>query len=88
MIPVLGVNCSFKRHVTFNDVIIIKPFIKDFNGVRLTMGYTITNKETGELILTGETKHCFTDMNLKPIRLQKIIPEYYEKYLMLKIESY
>ena len=33
MIPVLGVNCSFKRHVTFNDVIIIKPFIKDFNGI-------------------------------------------------------
>lgn len=84
MIPVLSVNCSFKRHVTFNDIIIIKPFVKDFNGVRLTMGYTITNKKTGEVVLTGETKHCFTDVNLKPIRLQKIIPEYYEKYNALK----
>ena len=84
MIPVLDVHRSFKRHVTFNDIIAIKPYVKDFNGVRLTMGYTITNKETKEIVLTGETKHCFTDLNLKPIRLQKIIPEYYEKYLMLK----
>ncbi len=83
MIPVLGVNCNFKHHVTFNDTIIIKPFVKEFNGVRLTMGYTITNKETGDIVLTGETMHCFTDMNLKPIRLQKKIPEYYEKYNML-----
>ena len=83
MIPVLGVNCNFKHHVTFNDTIIIKPFVKEFNGVRLTMGYTITNKETGDIVLTGETKHCFTDMNLRPIRLQKKIPEYYEKYNML-----
>lgn len=80
MIPVLGVNCSFKRHVTFNDVIVINPFVKDFNGVRLTIGYIIKNKKTDEIVLIGETKHCFTDMNLKPIRLQKAIPEYYEKY--------
>ena len=87
LIPVLGVNCSFKHHVTFNDTIIIKPFVKEFNGVRLTMGYTITNKETGDIVLTGETKHCFTDTNLKPIRLQKMIPEYYEKYNSLMVKE-
>lgn len=84
MIPVLGVNCSYKQHVTFDDIIEIKPFVKDFNGVRLTMGYHITNKKTGDLVLTGETKHCFTDMNLKPIRLQKQIPDFYEKFITLK----
>ena len=83
LIPVLSISCSFKHHVTFNDTIIIKPFVKDFNGVRLTMGYTMTNKETGNIILTGETKHCFTDINLKPIRLQNKLPEYYEKYISL-----
>ena len=84
MIPVLGVNCHYKQHVTFDDTIQIKPFVKDFNGVRLTMGYHITNKKTGDLVLTGETKHCFTDMNLKPIRLQKQIPAFYDKFLALK----
>lgn len=84
MIPVLGVDCNYKQHVTFDDVIVIHPFVKEFNGVRLTMGYQITNKKTGDLVLTGETKHCFTDMNLRPIRLQKQIPDFYDKFMNLK----
>ena len=26
-IPVLGVNCTYKNHVTFDDTLVIKPFI-------------------------------------------------------------
>ena len=40
----------------------------------------IFNKETGEVILLGETKHCFTDKNLKPINLKKHEPHFSEKY--------
>ncbi len=87
MIPVLNINCNYKQHVTFDDIIEIKPFVKDFNGVRLTMGYQVINQKTGDLVLTGETKHCFTDMNLKPIRLQKQIPEFYDKFIALKKEK-
>ena len=87
MIPVLGVNCDFKHHVTFDDTILIKLFVKDFNGVRLTMSYTATEKNTGEIVFTGETKHCFTDTNLKPIRLQKANPDFYEKFNNLKEKS-
>ena len=86
MIPVLGVNCSFKQHVTFDDTILIKPFVKEFNGLRLTMGYLVTNKKNGNIVLTGETKHCFTDINLKPIRLQKQFPDIFEKFETLKGE--
>ncbi len=84
MIPVLGVNLDFKRHVTFDDVIVIKPFVKDFNGVRLTMGYEVTNEKTNDIVLTGETKHCFTDINLKPINLKKVCFDFYEKFENLK----
>jgi len=85
MIPVLGVSCNYKFHVTFDDIIGVKPFVKNFNGVRLTMGYEVRNKKTGDLVLTGETKHCFTDSNLKPLRLQKQIPDFYDKFMKLKI---
>ena len=85
MIPVLGVNCSFNQHVTFDDIIIIEPYIKDFNGVRLTVGYNVTNKGNGNIVLTGETKHCFTDTSLRPIRLQKSFPDIYDKFIKLKI---
>lgn len=80
MIPVLGVSCQYKQHVTFDDVIEIKIFIKSYNGVRLNVQYEITNKKTNAIIFLGETKHCFTDMNIKPINLKKYLPEFSQKF--------
>lgn len=79
-IPVLGVNCEYKYHVTFGDVIVISLFIKEYSGVRMTIGYTIINKENGKIVLTGETKHCFTDKSLKPINLKKRAPHFSAKF--------
>ena len=80
MIPVLGVNCKFKHHVTFDDVILIKVSVKDFNGVRLIISYEVTDKNTSDLVLTGETTHCFTDDKLKPVNIKKHYPEIFEKF--------
>ena len=82
-IPVLGVNCEYKKHVTFGDTIIIKPFVKEYTGVRLTVGYEVINKENGKIVLLGETKHCFTDKNLKPVNLKKAAPDFSEKFANL-----
>ena len=70
LIPVLGVNCQYKHPARYEDVILVDVKVKEYTGVKIKMEYEITNKETGELILTGETKHCFTDANLKPISLK------------------
>ena len=35
-IPVLGVNCTYKYHVTFGDTLQIRVFIKEYTGVRMT----------------------------------------------------
>ena len=82
-IPVLGVNCSYKYHVTFDDTIIIKPFVKEYTGVRMTVGYEKKKKKTGKIILTGETKHCFTNKSLKPINLKKYNLEFSNKFQKL-----
>ena len=79
-IPVLGVNCSYKYHVTFEDTIKIKLWVKEYSGVRMTIGYDITDKKTGKTILVGETKHCFTDKNLKPINLKKYNSDFSNKF--------
>ena len=79
-IPVLGVNCIYKYHVTFGNTIIIKPFAKEYSGVRMTVGYEMTDKETGKIVLVGETKHCFTDKNLKTINLKKYNSEFSNKF--------
>lgn len=79
-IPVLAVNCEYKHHVTFNDVIIIEMVVKEYTGVRMTVQYKIINKNTGDIVLVGETKHCFTNKNLRPINLKKFNKEFSNKF--------
>lgn len=79
-IPVLGVNCSYKYHVTFGDTILIKPYMKEYSGVRMMVGYDVTEKTTGKTVIIAETKHCFTNKSLKPINLKKYNPEFSNKF--------
>ena len=79
-IPVLVVNCEYKHHVTFNDVIIVEMVVKEYTGVRMTVQYRIINKNTSDIVLVGETKHCFTNKNLRPINLKKFNKEFSNKF--------
>lgn len=79
-IPVLAVNCSYKYHATFGDTVLVKTFAKEYSGVKMIIGYEITDKETGKIFLTGETKHCFTSRELKPINLKKNFPDFHGKF--------
>ncbi len=79
-IPVLGVSCEYKYHTTFGDTILIDTTIKEYSGVRLTVEYEFKDKKTGKLVLTGETKHCFTNKELRPINLKKHNKEFSEKF--------
>lgn len=78
-IPVLGVSCTYKYHVTFDDIILINVFMKEYSGVRMTIGYEVKDKKTGKIVLLAETKHCFTDKNLKPINMKKYNSEFNRK---------
>ena len=86
-IPVLGVNCTYQHHVTFDDVVQIQISVKEYTGVRMTVGYVVTDKKTGKTVLTGETKHCFTNRELKPIHLKKYNPAFHEKFASLLVEG-
>lgn len=79
MIPVLGVNVTYKHHVTFEDVIQIEVFVKEFSGVKFVMGYNVTDRKNGNTVIESETKHCFTNTELRPIPLKKYYPEFAEK---------
>ncbi len=85
-IPVLGVNCTYKNHVTFADTLLIKVFVTEYTGVRMTVSYNVTDKKTGKTVIEAETKHCFTNRDLKPINLKKHAPEFSKKFESL-VES-
>lgn len=70
-IPTLEVNCKYKNPVTSGDVISIIPKISEYNGVKMTITYEFTNKETGKVVIDAYTKHCFTNRELRPINMKK-----------------
>ena len=70
-IPTLEVNCQYKNHVTSGDTIIIKPIVTEYNGVRMTVSYEVTDNNSGKNIIKAWTKHCFTNKDLKPINMKK-----------------
>ena len=83
-IPVLGVNVTYKKHVTFGDTIIIKTYVKEYTGVRMTIGYDVTDSTTGQVVIIAETKHCFTNKDLRPINLKKYNSEFRQKFESMK----
>ena len=86
-IPVLEVNCKYKHHVTFDDTLLIKVFVKEYTGARLNISYDVRDKKTGNVVILAETKHCFTDKNLRAVNLKKHLPEFDKKFRDLKVKN-
>ena len=50
--------------------------ITEFNGAKLEIEYEVCDKETGNIHITGHSKHCFVKSDtFRPIRLKKDYPE-------------
>lgn len=81
--PVLGVNCEYKTMARFPEVFQVEAKLKEFNGIRMKLAYTVTDKATGEVRCVGETAHCFLNDQYKPVSLKKSYPEWYQTLIEL-----
>ena len=70
-IPTLEVNCKYLYPVTSGDIISIRPYISEYNGVRMTISYEVINTNTNNEVIKAITKHCFTNKELKPVNMKK-----------------
>lgn len=80
MIIVLGASCEYRSSARFGDRVLIIPKISEYNGFKMTVTYEVINKADGTLLATGETKHCFTDLSLRPVRVKRDYPEIYKVF--------
>ncbi|MGN1136421.1 MAG: acyl-CoA thioesterase [Oscillospiraceae bacterium] len=78
MIPVQSAACEYKNAVRFGETVIIVLKVEEFNGFRFRISYRVIGKEKGDLKVTGETRHFFTDMNLRPVRTKTEYPDIYK----------
>lgn len=80
LIPVLNAACEYRKACRFGETfrICVKPVF--FNGIKMKLRYEIYIDGSEELHASGETGHCFLDLNMKPVRLKKDYPEIYNAF--------
>lgn len=75
MLPVVDVNCQYKKPILYDDDIVVRTSIASLKGIRITLKYEIIRRTTDELLAMGETTHAFVNLELKPIRYNSLEPE-------------
>lgn len=73
--PVIGVECEYKKSTTFNDRIRIEIKVLDYNGVKLTLKYRMSDIYTDQIVAVGVSRHCFLNGEGNPVTLKKEFPE-------------
>ncbi|MGN0483553.1 MAG: acyl-CoA thioesterase [Lachnospiraceae bacterium] len=78
--PVISIDVEYKSMVHFDDVVVIETCISNYDGVRLTIQYRMTDKKTGELRCLAKSEHCFLNRSGKPLSLKRSYPEIDTKF--------
>ena len=73
--PVVNVSCDYKKMSYFADVLCIRVTVKEYRGLKLILGYEMTEKSTGEVRATATSTHCFMKKDGSLAVLKKAIPE-------------
>lgn len=83
LIPVLGVSCTYKSPVRFGETLDLTLTMREYSGFRFKVAYQGINSETGQVSVIGESKHCFTTKEMRPVRLKNTFPEWHERFLKM-----
>ena len=78
MLPVVECSCKYKSPAVYDDILEITARIAEMKGATITLDYEIRRAESGELLVTGFTKHAITDKKFKPIRLRNTDKNLYD----------
>ncbi|WP_099221383.1 acyl-CoA thioesterase [Listeria costaricensis] len=80
--PVLDVQIHYGKPLRYGQTAIVKTWLEAYDGIRVTYGYEIRYAETGEIAVTGSTKHvCVKKETFQPIALRRVFKEWHQKYL-------
>ena len=74
-VPVVSCAARYLRSALFGDTVEVRLFMKQYNGVRLTVGYEVYRAGTEKLLTTGESEHCFTGKDGKILNLKRKYPQ-------------
>lgn len=73
--PVLSVDARYRTMTRYGDVVQIDTCITEYNGIKMSLSYTISDRETGEVRCVGKSSHCFLNRDGKPVSLKRSFPD-------------
>ena len=72
-LPVIASHCDYKRGAKLEDKLVIEASIAEIPKVKLDINYYIFDKGSNKQLVTGYTRHAFTDKFGNPKRAPKFI---------------
>ena len=78
--PVLSVEADYLRMVHFGETVTIEAYIKEYNGIKLTVGYEIFSDRTDMVHCRGTSKHCFINREGRPLSLKQACIEFHDMF--------
>ena len=76
--PLAESYVKYRKPACYDDLLEIRCMVNELKHVSAVIGYEIYNSETQELLATGWTKHAISNGQMKPVALQRKVPELVE----------
>ena len=83
-IAVVEARCRYKAPVHYDDVVVVRTYLKQVHEKVIHFGYELMSAEGGALLAEGETTHIVANTQMKPRRL----PEKYMKVFRAAVETW
>lgn len=89
VIPIVNVDCSFKKSLRYGDTVIVETEFIPCDAAKIKFSYRLFNKNTKELVATGNSVQVFLDRLHSVLQLQNpaFFEEWKRKYLQTKNRS-
>jgi acyl-CoA thioester hydrolase len=85
VIPVVNVDCSFKKSLRYGDTVIVETSFIPCDAAKIKFSYRLFNKKTGELVATGSSVQVFLDKEHSSLQL--LNPPFFEEWKRKHISS-
>lgn len=59
IVPIVNVNCDYKRFLRYEDKVIIETIYTPAESAKINFNYRLFNAKTGELIVKGSSMQVF-----------------------------
>ena len=81
LLPLLELQSRYLDAARYEDELTVEAALQSISRVKLEFAYVIYRAGEYKPINKGRTMHGIVDKNLRPLNLQKVHPELYQKFL-------